>query len=141
MQPVIDQHIDKDSHLMSDEHRSYVSMGKQFSAHSHVNHSKHEYSRGDVHNNTTESFNANFKRAQIGVFHYMSDKHLSRYLNEFSFRWENRVADAKHTKTGKKKIVMKPIPIIDLLIILLMRISGLRLRRTRCWGIEDIAFN
>ena len=126
---------------MSDEHRSYMSMGKQFSAHSHVNHSKHEYSRGDVHNNTAESFNGNFKRAQIGVFHYMSDKHLLRYLNEFSFRWENRVAENKRTKTGKKKIIMKPIPIIDMLIILLMRLSGIRLRRTNCRGIEDIAFN
>lgn len=52
-------------------------MSKQFSAHSNVNHSKHEYSRGDVHNDTAESFIGNFKRAQIGVFHYMSDKHLS----------------------------------------------------------------
>jgi len=139
MQPVIDHNIDKDSHLMSDEHRSYLSMGKQFSAHSHVNHSKHEYSRGNVHTNTAESFNGHFKRALIGVFHYMSDKHMPRYLHEFGFRWENRVEDTKLTKTGEYKTVMKPIPIIDMLIILIMRLSGIRLRRTKAWGIEDIA--
>ena len=140
LQPVIDQHIDKGSHLMSDEHRSYLKMGKQFSFHSHVNHSKHEYARGRVHNNTAESFSATFKRAQIGIFHYMSTKHLSRYLHEFEFRWENRVADKKRTKSGKNKVVMKPIPFIDMLIILIMRLSGIRLRRTKCWGIEDIAY-
>ena len=126
---------------MSDEHRSYMSMGKKFSAHSHVNHSRREYSRGDVHNNTAESFNSNFKRALIGVFHYVSEKHLSRYLNELAFRWENRVEDKKRTKTGENKTVMKPIPTIDKLIILIMRFSGIRLRRTKAWGIEDIAFN
>ena len=126
---------------MSDEHRSYMSMGKQFSAHSHVNHSKHEYSRGDVHSNTAESFNSIFKRALNGVFHYMSEKHLSRYLHEIGFRWENRVKDKKRTKTGEYKTVMKPIPIIDMLIILIMRLSGIRLRRTKAWGIEDIAVN
>jgi transposase-like protein len=141
MQPVIDHHIDKDSHLMSDEHRSYMCMGKQFSAHSHVNHSKREYSRGDVHNNTAESFNSNFKRALIGVFHYISDKHLSRYLHELGFRWENRVEDKKRTKTGKYKTVMKPIPTIDMLVILIMRLSGIRLRRTKAWGIEDFPLN
>jgi len=141
LQPVIDQYIDKDSHLMSDEHRSYLSMGKQFSAHSHVNHSKQEYCRGNVHSNMAESFNANFKRALIGVFHYISDKHLSRYLHELGFRWENRVADKKRTKPGKYKTVMKPIPVIDMLIILIMRFSGIRLRRTKYWGIEDIALN
>ena len=141
MQPVIDHHIDKDSHLMSDEHRSYISMGKQFPAHSHVNHSKREYSRGDIHNNTAESFNSNFKRALIGVFHYISDKHLLRYLHELGFRWENRVEDKKRTKTGEYKTVMKPIPTIDMLIILIMRFSRIRLRRTKAWGIEDIAFN
>ena len=141
LQPVIDHYIDKDSHLMSDEHRSYLSMGKQFSAHSHVNHSKQEYCRGNVHSNTAESFNANFKRTLIGVFHYISDKHLSRYLHEIGFRWENRIPDKKRTKTGKYITVMKPIPIIDMLIILIRRFSAIRLRRTKCWGIEDIAFN
>ncbi|CAB1075410.1 ISSpo8, transposase, partial [Olavius algarvensis Delta 1 endosymbiont] len=47
-----------------------------------VNHSAKEYARGDVHNNTAESFNSILERAKQGVFHYMSSKHLPRYLNE-----------------------------------------------------------
>jgi len=126
---------------MSDEHRSYIKIGHQFSSHSHVNHSRGEYQCGTVHNNTAESFSAMLERARIGVFHYLSPKHLSRYLHEFGFRWEARVPVKKLTKSGKKKTIMKPIPIIDMVIILITRFSGTRLRRTKSWGIEDFSFD
>lgn len=141
MQPIINKYICKSSHLMSDEHRSYISIGHQFPFHSHVNHSKGEYNRGAVHNNTAESFSAMLERARIGVFHYLSPKHLSRYLHEFSFRWEARVPVKKYTKSGKKKTIMKPIPVLDMVIILITRLSGIRLRRTKSWGIEDFSFD
>ena len=99
-----------------------------------------EYSRGKVHCNTAESFSSIFERARVGVFHYLSRTHLSRYLNEFSFRWEHRVPEEKLTNSGKVKITMKPIPIIDMLFLLIMRCAGAHLRRTKYWGIQDIAF-
>ena len=125
---------------MSDKHRSYIHIGQQFLAHSHVNHSLREYSRGPVHCNTAESYSSLFERARVGVFHYLSTKHLSRYLDEFGFRWEHRVPVEKKTKSGKKKTQMKPIPIIDMIFLLIMRCSGAHLRRTKHWGIQDIAF-
>lgn len=140
LQPIIDQHIDKQTHLMSDGHRSYLHIGQQFLSHEHVTHSLREYSRGKVHCNTAESFSSIFERARVGVFHYLSRTHLSRYLNEFSFRWEHRVPEEKLTKSGKVKITMKPIPIIDMLFLLIMRCAGAHLRRTKYWGIQDIAF-
>ena len=140
LQPIIDKFIDKRAHLMSDEHRSYMKLGKQFAAHSHVNHSKHQYSNGAVHSNTAESFSSLFKRAQVGVFHYISKKHLSRYLNEFEFRWENRIPIERTNKKGKTISAMIQIPIIDMLIILIMRFSGFFLRRTKSWGISDFSF-
>jgi hypothetical protein len=39
-------------------------IGKQFAAHSHVNHSKREYSRGKAHSNTAESFSSMLKCAR-----------------------------------------------------------------------------
>ena len=141
MQPIIDQHLCKSSHLMSDKHRSYIKVGKQFAEHSHVNHSRREYSRGNVHSNTAESFSSMLERARIGVFHYMSQKHLNRYLSELEFRWEHRVAEKYTDKSGKQKTVMKSIPIIDMIVILIMRFSDFCLRRTRSWGIMDVAFN
>ena len=126
---------------MSDEHRSYIKIGKQFAAHSHVNHSKREYSRGEAHSNTAESFCSMLKRARMGVFHYISPTHLKRYLSEMEFRWENRVAAKKTNRSGKLVRLMKPIPIIDMIVILIMRFSGYCLKRTPSWGIVDVAFN
>jgi hypothetical protein len=42
------------------------------------------------HVNIAESFNATLKRAHVGVYHYMSPKHLLRYASEAVFRWNGR---------------------------------------------------
>ncbi len=42
--------------------------------------------RGRAHTNSVESFWALLKRGYYGVFHYMSEKHLHRYVSEFSGR-------------------------------------------------------
>lgn len=114
--------------------------GQQFAKHSHVNHSQREYSRGGTHSNTAESFSSIFERARIGVFHFFSDKHLSRYLNEAGFRWDNRVPIEKKTKTGKVKIKMVPILTIDMILLLIMRCFGAHLKRTKHWGLQGVAF-
>jgi hypothetical protein len=51
-----------------------------------INHSAHEFARGDVTTNGIESFNALLKRGILGVYHHVTPKHLPRYVNEFSFR-------------------------------------------------------
>ena len=48
-----------------------------------VNHSAGEYVRGDVHTNGIESAWSMLKRGYRGTYHFMSIKHLQRYLNEF----------------------------------------------------------
>lgn len=126
---------------MTDKHRSYIKIGKQFASHSHVNHSKREYSRGEAHSNTAESFSSLLERARVGVFHYMSKLHLDRYLSEMEFRWENRVAETKTNRSGQLVTVMKSIPLMDMIVILIMRFSGYCLKRTPSWGIVDVAFN
>ena len=43
--------------------------------------------------NTVEGFFALFKRGIYGTFHSVSKKHLHRYCDEFSFRYDTRKMD------------------------------------------------
>jgi transposase-like protein len=52
--PWINQWVQKDAHLMSDENHVYRKIGQQYASHSCVKHSMEELVRGDVHNNTAE---------------------------------------------------------------------------------------
>ena len=75
---------------MTDEFSAYDNLGKFYKWHFTVQHSADEFVSGDSHVNTAESFNATLKRAHMGVYHYMSPKHLLRYVEEAVFKWNNR---------------------------------------------------
>ena len=51
-----------------------------------------EYGRGKVHTNTLEGYFSIFKRGMKGIYQHCSEKHLHRYVAEFDFRYNNRVA-------------------------------------------------
>lgn len=87
--------------LMTDERSAYGNIAKRYGKHFTVNHSKHEYVRGTVHTNTVESFFALLKRGIHGSFHHVSRKHLSRYADEFGFRWTHRhLEDRERTEVA-----------------------------------------
>jgi len=69
--------------VYTDTHSSYK--GIKFDHHA-VNHTVGEYVRQQAHTNGIESFWALLKRGHYGIYHYMSAKHLHRYINEFSNR-------------------------------------------------------
>ena len=54
--------------------------------HKTVNHSVGEYVHDMAHTDGDESFWALLKRGHCGIHHFMSAKHLHRYVKEFSFR-------------------------------------------------------
>jgi hypothetical protein len=135
LSPLIQRFVDKRSHLRTDELHAYKMIGKQYASHHWVNHHSKEYARGETHNNTAESFNALLERAKQGVFHYLSKKHLSRYLHEVGFRWNQREPELKVTKAGKHKIVMKRLPALTMLKALLAYAPGRQIRRTSNGGI------
>jgi transposase-like protein len=88
-------HVAKEAVMMTDELHSYWGLDKTFAGHETVTHGAGEYSRKTkgglvVHTNTGESFFALLKRGHYGIFHQLSKKHLHRYCNEFSFRWDHR---------------------------------------------------
>jgi transposase-like protein len=137
--PYITRFVDEKAHLMTDEHKGYRTAGKLFASHNWVNHSHKEFARGDTHNNTAESFNANLERAKLGVFHFISKKHLARYLHEVCFRWNHRIPELKKDKKGVLKIVMKPMPVMTMLRSLLAKAPGCQVRRTKCGGILNLS--
>jgi len=57
--------------------------------HKSVNHSIC-YIDGDIHTNGIEGFWSLLKRGINGAFHHVSSKHLSLYLDEFMWRFNNR---------------------------------------------------
>jgi hypothetical protein len=66
-------------------------LGKDYT-HLAVDHSAGEYVRlgGYVHTNSAESVWALLKRQIIGVHHWVSEKHLQRYVDEMSWRFNRR---------------------------------------------------
>jgi len=48
--------------------------------------------RHTVHCNTAEGYFSLFKRGLVGTYHHIEEQHLPRYLAEFDFRMNNRVA-------------------------------------------------
>lgn len=77
---------------MTDEAGQYTHLSKDFASHGSVNHGAGEYGRGEVHTNTVEGFYSIFKRGMKGIYQHCSEKHLHRYVGEFDFRYNNRIA-------------------------------------------------
>jgi transposase-like protein len=88
---IVRENVAKDSRLQTDESRLYTRVGREFTAHETVTHSKGEYARGDVHVNSAEGFFGIFKRGMRGIYQHCAEKHLHRYLAEYEFRYNYRV--------------------------------------------------
>ena len=74
--------------IYTDMHSSYSIFDGEFD-HRRINH-KLSYVEGDIHTNGIEGFWSLLKRGIHGAFHYVSAKHLQRYLDEFIWRFDNR---------------------------------------------------
>jgi len=93
--PIVNANIAREARVMTDDALQYEDKLDHFAEHGVVNHSAEEYvSRADptVHTQSVESYFALFKRGMRGVYQHCDERHLHRYLSEFSFRHNNRVA-------------------------------------------------
>jgi len=89
---VVAANVSREARLMTDQAKYYDPIGKDFADHQSVNHSKDEYVRGDVYTNNAEGYFSIFKKGMRGIYQHCSEKHLHRYLAEFDFRYNHRVA-------------------------------------------------
>ena len=83
LQGFVFSHAAPSATVYTDDAAAYKGMPFEHEA---VKHSVGEYVNGMAHTNGIESFWALLKRGHYGIYHYMSAKHLHRYVNEFSFR-------------------------------------------------------
>jgi transposase-like protein len=76
--------------VMTDEFSSYNILDKTDKyVHLKIDHTQ-LFSDGFIHTNTVESFWAVLKRGVYGIYHQISPKYLQNYVDEFSFRHNNR---------------------------------------------------
>ena len=90
LQGFVAAHTSADAQVITDEHPSYAGIDRP---HETVRHSVSEYVRGQAHTNGMESFWAMLKRGYEGTYHWMSGKHLDRYVTEFQGRHNDRPSD------------------------------------------------
>ena len=84
LQSAIVENVKRGATIYSDSYPAYN--GLKGYDHEAVAHSAGEYVRGMAHTNGIESFWALLKRGYVGTFHWISVKHLHRYVNEFAYR-------------------------------------------------------
>ena len=113
LRPILVAQIDAKSFLVTDDAGQYRHVREDFPAHQTVNHGIGEYVRGEAHSNTVESYFAILKRGIMGTYHHVSQQHLKRYLGEFDFRYNARMAlevtDAERTIKAVKGVVGKRV--------------------------------
>jgi hypothetical protein len=137
---VLEKEVEPEAHLMSDEWKAFVAVGRSFAAHDTVQHSRQEYVRGDVHANSAEGFNSRARRTVTGVFHHISPQHADLYFHEIGFRWSQRVVSgqvARRTRHGRKttRTVWTRIPPALQLQQAFRAATGREMRRTPAGGI------
>jgi transposase-like protein len=77
--------------ISTDDHAGYRYIDRRYKHHGMVHHAAGEYVCGSIHTNTIEGFWSLIKRGIMGTFHKVSRKYLPLYVNEFQFRYNNRM--------------------------------------------------
>jgi transposase-like protein len=89
LKPIIKDMVEKGSIVVTDEWAAYNGLEKDYDR-KVVKHDDNEYVRDGFHTNTIEGFWSLLKRGIFGIYHSVSKKHLSKYCDEFAFRYNTR---------------------------------------------------
>ncbi len=89
VQNMVASTVKEDSVLVTDSAGVYTQFANQYQ-HEVVNHAQGEYFRNGFHTNTIEGYWSLLKRGIIGIYHSTSKRHLHRYCDEFTYRYNTR---------------------------------------------------
>lgn len=85
------ENVNSESVLLTDMNGSYHYASNHFLAHETVDHTRQEFVRnGTIHTNSIEGVFSMFDRMVIGTYHFISQKHMQKYANELTFRYNSR---------------------------------------------------
>lgn len=87
--PIVREKVAIGTTIYTDEYRPYRRLNTEY-VHNFVCHKAEQYVSGQAHTNNLECFWSHMKRTIVGTYHQVSRKHLSRYVNESTFRFNNR---------------------------------------------------
>jgi transposase-like protein len=87
---IVHNNVKKEAILITDSHKGYEGLNIEYADHQAVNHSQLEFKRGIYYTNSVEGFFSIFKRMVIGTYHHLSPKHLQRYCEEVTYRYNSR---------------------------------------------------
>jgi transposase-like protein len=103
---LIKDHVYKGARVHTDAWVSYRGLSEWYQ-HQIIDHA-YEYVRGTVHTNGLENFWSLLKRTMSGTYVSVEPFHLHRYLDEYSFRFNNRrESDAQRFETLISQVVGK----------------------------------
>jgi hypothetical protein len=86
--PIVRRNVTHGSEVFTDAYKSYIGLDSTY-VHEVIDHAE-SYVRGKVHTNGLENFWSLLKRAIKGTYVSVEPFHLFRYLDEQTFRYNNR---------------------------------------------------
>lgn len=87
----IKDHVDPQARVITDQYGGYMQLPKYGYKHDYINHAV-TFVKGDVHTQNAENVWSIIKRGFYGVYRTVSPKYLQAYVDEYGWRYNNRLA-------------------------------------------------
>ncbi len=111
--PEVREHVEEGSEVFTDSLKSYSDLGAEY-VHGVIDHAE-KYVEGKIHTNGMENFWSLLKRAIKGTYVSVEPFHLFRYLDEQTFRFNNRkVSDGMRFLRAAAGIIGKRLTYAEL---------------------------
>ena len=104
LHPIIGQNVKRGAKVITDDMPAYKGLAGWYD-HVAVAHNRGEWAKGSDHTNSLEGAWALLKRQIIGIHHWVSVKHLGRYVSEAVWRYNLR-----HLAEGERMVEFIVVP-------------------------------